>query len=92
MPRYTTEAEKHFIVGLYLSGESIAAIVARLDVSVCEQTVKRWVNRFEGLKTNPKSGRNKITTPQQDERIVNQVVAAPLKPSVSTVRNTLTRT
>ena len=94
MPRYTTEAERNFILGLYSSGESVAAIVARPDVSVCERTVKRWVNRFdeggfEGLKTKPKSGRNKVTTPQQDEQIVNQVIAAPLTPAVSTVRDAL---
>ena len=53
----------------------IDEIAARPEVNMCPRTIKRWVSRFnltgfEGLRTLPKSGRNRVTTPEQDAAIV----------------------
>ena len=57
-----------------------------------ERTVRRWIQRFrmegfDGLQTRRKPGRMKVTTAQDDERMVALILVTPLIPAVSTVRH-----
>ena len=54
-------------------------------------TVRRCIAKFrtdgfEGLKTKPKAGRHRVTTPGQDAAIVEAVRQNPQQPASSTAR------
>ena len=91
--RYFTESEREFVIGLFQSGRyrSAEAIAALPEVSMKVHTVRRCIAKFrtdgfEGLKTKPKSGRHRVTTPGQDAAIVEAVRQNPQQPASSTAR------
>jgi len=76
---YTSEAERGYVVACHVvANMPIEEIAARAEVDMCPRTIKRWVDRFnlfgfDGLKTKPKTGRSRVTTPEQDAAIAEVV-------------------
>ena len=93
MPPYSSATQRAYIIGLAAT-QNAATIARRPEVTVSVETVRKWIKRyreggFDDLKTRPKPGRRKATNAQQDEQIVREVLATPLRPAITTVRNVL---
>lgn len=62
------------IVGMWEGGMPTSHIATQTGLSV--RTVQRWIKRWqdeESLLNKPKSGRKRVTTPEEDARILNTV-------------------
>ena len=70
-------------------GASVARIAQELEVS--RHTVYRWCRRWEeegDLRDHPRRGAPRVTTPEEDGRIVNEVLTTPITNAVA-VRDAL---
>ena len=91
MAPYSKTALRGYIVALHQNGLSCKAIARRADINVCLTTIKTWVNRFreeghDGLETRRKTGRPKVTTPEQDADVRASVLAQNKRPTSAVVR------
>lgn len=71
------------IIGMWELGLSASAISLR--TGFCETTVRKWIRRFQAegnVETRPRSGRPRVTTQQQDDRILEAVQHRPLTSAV----------
>lgn len=71
------------IIGLWEAGCTSRAIAEELGLH--RSTVYKWISRWQeegSVSTKPRSGRPKVTTPEQDEAIVERVRERPLTPVV----------
>ena len=76
------------IIGLWESGMPTRDIAFTTGVS--QRTVQRWINRFQeegSLQTRPRSGRPRVTTPEDDRRLLNAVENHPLTSVVQHTRD-----
>lgn len=76
-------AERGAIIGMRDAGMTVAAIARARGLNV--KTVAKWIRRSdeEGtLATRPRSGRPRLITPADDQRIVQAVMESPLTTAV----------
>lgn len=82
--------ERGVIIGRYLAGQSLSEISR--DMGMSRNTVKLWVRRYEeegNVSTKSRSGRPRVTTPQQDATLCVAAVQAPFKTAVTLARYTI---
>lgn len=92
MPRYSTEAERAVIFALREEGKSWREIEQHPYVTLKKASIKKWARRGAdegldpGLKTRPKTGRPKVTTPELDAEVLASVEALPMQGVAPVVR------
>lgn len=72
------------IIGLKRSGFSVSAIAHELGIT--NKTVNKWWRRWEAegnLRDRPRSGAPRLTTPDDNRRIIEEATAHPLTDAVS---------
>lgn len=72
------------IIGRWEGGMTPRAIAEELGLH--RSTVYKWINRWQeegSVRTKPRSGRPKVTTPEQDHAIVERARERPLTPVVN---------
>lgn len=80
----TSQETRAKIIALHTEGHSKAYIARRLAIS--PHTVTRWVRRFTdsgNTKDQPRCGRTRCTTQEQDRAIINAYDADPFTPTTS---------
>lgn len=80
-------ADRGRIIGLWQSGMTPADVADTMGVS--KKTVQRWITRWEqegSLATRPRSGRPRVTTPDEDARLMAAVDNTPMKTMVDLTR------
>lgn len=78
------------VIGRYKAGQPYREISR--DMGLSKNTVKAWVRRYEEeghVRTRPRSGRPRVTSPQQDAAIYAASVRAPFKTAITLTRYAL---
>lgn len=73
-------SRRMMIVGHYMAGQGIHEISRSMGIN--RKTVQKWVRRYkeEGhVKTRPRCGRPRVTSPDDDRRVVEAAEQYPLK-------------
>ncbi|KAK3886989.1 hypothetical protein Pcinc_004224 [Petrolisthes cinctipes] len=79
--------ERGMVIGRYHAGQSYSQISREMGLS--RNTVKAWVRRYEEeghVRTRPRPGRPRVTTPQQDAAIYATSVRTPFKTAITLTR------
>lgn len=77
-------SRRMMIVGLYMGGQGIHEISRRMGIN--RKTVQKWVRRYqeEGhVKTRRRCGRPRVTSPDDDRRVVEAAERNPLQTAVA---------
>ncbi|KAG7177369.1 putative iGluR-like protein [Homarus americanus] len=82
-------ADRGRIIGLWQGGMAPADVADAMDVSTCKKTVLRWITRWQeegSLTAGPGSGKPRVTTQDDDARLLAAVDNTPKKTVIDLTR------